>query len=118
MVEGNGGPTLGELARSQARIEITLARMETQQEERHDVVLKQVSDVRHRVANLEAERTLSKEFFQRVGALFDRVEQLEKHEIAETAVGEFKKELLSMKWIAGVLSVVLIGLQIWQAISG
>ena len=112
MVERSNGPSLGELSRSQARIETVLSRMEQMQEERHEAVLRQVSDVRHRVANLEARESMSKEFFSRVGALFDRVDALEKREIAEQAVGEFKKYLLG----GGFLGLVLVGLQIWQIV--
>lgn len=112
MVSGNGAPTLGELARSQSRIEAVLARMEIQQEERHDQIVKQVSDVRHRVANLEAERVLSKDFFKRVGSLFDRVEAIEKKEIADEAVTNFKKYVLG----GSFLGVVLVVLQIWSLI--
>lgn len=99
--------------RSQARVEAVLARMETVNEERHETVLRQVSDVRHRVANLEAKETLSKEFYRRVGTLFDRVELLEKRDIAEQAVGEFKKYLLG----GGFLGLLLVGLQIWQIVT-
>jgi hypothetical protein len=92
-------------------------RMETVNEERHDVVLRQVSDVRHRVANLEARETLSKEFFSRVGRLFDRVDQLEKNEVAEKAVQDFKTYQRNLLTGGSILGVILIGLQIWQIVA-
>jgi hypothetical protein len=113
MVVETDVPSPGELGRSQQRIEAMLRRMEEVGEERHDVVLRQVSDVRHRVANLEARDTLSKEFTSRVGGLFDRVETLEKRDIAQAAVTEFKKYLLG----GSVLGAVLVGLQIYQLVQ-
>ena len=106
-------PSPGELGRSQQRIEAVLSRMETVSEERHEVVMRQVSDVRHRVANLEAKETLSKEFFSRVGQLFDRVDALEKANIATHAVGEFKKYLFG----GSVLGAVLVAMQIYQLVK-
>lgn len=99
--------------------------MELQQEERHEVVLRQVSDVRHRVSNLEARETLSKGFFERVGKMFDRIDALEKtaadrgelgaieqrldsiekEEIKEQAVKDFKKVISSGKWLGALLGL-------------
>jgi hypothetical protein len=114
MADGNGSPSPGELSRSQQRIEAMLTRMEATHEERHEVVLRQVSEVRHRVANLEAERSLSREFFSRVGQLFDRVDALEKNEIAEKAVADFKVYQRNLLTGGSILGAILIGLQIYQ----
>jgi hypothetical protein len=86
--------------------------MEGQGEERHNVLLTQVSDVRHRVANLEHRDVLSKEFMSRVGGLFDRVDQLEKAEMAERAVIEFKTKLKTTTIGGSLLGAVLLVLQI------
>jgi hypothetical protein len=103
-------PSPGELSRSLQRIEAALTRQEDVAEERHEAVLRQVSDVRHRVANLEARDSLSKDFTSRVGKLFDRVDALEKRQIAQAAVTEFKKYLLG----GSVLGALLVALQIYQ----
>jgi hypothetical protein len=119
LIMANGdGPSPGEIARSQLRIETALSRMETVGEERHNVVLAQVSDVRHRVANLEAIRVLSDGFVERVGALFDRVDALEKSELRDRAVDEFKTKLRVTILGGSVLGAVVVILQIISLLEG
>jgi hypothetical protein len=105
--------TPGEIARAFQRIEAGVIRIDTMSEERHEAVLRQISDVRHRVVQLELRDSLGKEFMERISHLFTRVDALEKQSIAHAAVAEFKKYLLG----GSLLGATLVALQIYQLIK-
>lgn len=128
MVESNGNvPTLGEVARSQQRMEKTLDNLVLSLDRRFEVLAKEISVERHNVANLQLKDTLSKEFMDRVTHLFDRVDEIdrvkvaqdrvdqleseveelklekEREDAAHAAVSEFKKALAGGKWLGALL---------------
>ena len=120
---GNSPPTLGEVHRSQQRMERTLESLVQTLDSRFQTLAQEISTERHKLANFMAKDNLTKDFMRRVGITIDKVEQLEKEaareqdieevkaridaiereEIAERAVKDFKKVLTGGKWLGALL---------------
>lgn len=87
----NGQPTLGEIGRSQSRMEGAINRIE------HNLIpeaLKQVADVRHRVANLEQRNVLGETFLtdynQVKETMLELKTQLDDYKVVKNVVTEMK----------------------------
>lgn len=124
--------SLGEVHRVQQRMERTLDTLVANLDARFNALANEVSTERHRVSNLLARESLSKDFMARAGRIFERIEQLEKEaarrseiqtvaqrlealekqDVAENAVKDFKKYLFGGS-ILGALLVVLQIAQLW-----
>ena len=129
MVEGNGAPSLGEVARSQARMEKTLDNLVMSLDHRFETLAKEISVERHNVANLRHKDQLFSDFIEKSQTIAKRVEQIEKDKAAQDrvdalemevealklkeatedaaheAVSEFKKALSGGKWLGALLGV-------------
>lgn len=103
----NGNMSAGEVTRTLQRIERGIERIEQQM---IPAVLKDVSEVRHRVANLEQVAVFKAEFLKDYKELKDElqkkadqntVDELERRTVAQDAVDAYRKWLLGAVLVSG-----------------